>query len=93
MVGLRLNAKQTKVITYSIQKERPPVTTAEGEALGEVNDFKCLGSWVNSTEQDLTVRKALAWRSLNSMASVWKSISVESVLLHGSDCWTLKTTL
>ena len=27
--------------------------------LREVRDFKYLGSWVNSTEQDLKVRKAL----------------------------------
>ena len=41
--------------------------------LKEVKDFKDLGSWVNSTEQDLKVRKALAWRALNGMTSVWNS--------------------
>ena len=73
--------------------------------LREVRDFKYLGSWVNSTEQDLKVRKALAWRALNGMTSVWNSnlprqiklsffyATVESVLLYGSECWTLKPAL
>ncbi|KAJ4943537.1 hypothetical protein JOQ06_006037 [Pogonophryne albipinna] len=101
-VGLRLNAKKTEVITYNILPEHPPLTTTEGTVLKEVKDFKYLGSWVNSTEQDLKVRKALAWRALNGMTSVWNSnlprqiklsffyATVESVLLYGSECWTLK---
>ncbi|KAJ8361351.1 hypothetical protein SKAU_G00178760 [Synaphobranchus kaupii] len=104
-VGLWLNAKKTEVITYNIPSEHPPLTTTGGVALNEVKDFKYLGSWVNSTEQDLKVRKALAWRALNGMASVWSSslprriklsffyATVESVLLYGSECWTLKPTL
>ncbi|KAJ4939839.1 hypothetical protein JOQ06_029275, partial [Pogonophryne albipinna] len=52
-VGLRLNAKKTEVITYNILPEHPPLTTTEGTVLKEVKDFKYLGSWVNSTEQDL----------------------------------------
>ncbi|KAJ4946992.1 hypothetical protein JOQ06_009034 [Pogonophryne albipinna] len=52
-VGLRLNAKKTEVITYYILPKHPPLTTTEGTVLKEVKDFKYLGSWVNSTEQDL----------------------------------------
>ncbi|KAJ8381294.1 hypothetical protein SKAU_G00020720 [Synaphobranchus kaupii] len=104
-VGLWLNAKKTEVITYNIPSEHPPLITTGGVALNEVKNFKYLGSWVNSTEQDLKVRKALAWRALNGMASVWSSslprriklsffyATVESVLLYGSECWTLKPTL
>lgn len=73
--------------------------------LKEVKDFKYPGSRVNSTERDLTVRKALALRALNGMSSVWNSTlprrvkpsffyaAVESVLLYGRECWTLKPTL
>ena len=104
-VGLRLNAKKTKVITYNISPEHQPLTTTGGTVLKEVEDFKYLGSWVNSTEQDLKVRKALAWRALNGMTCVWNSnlprqiklsffnATVESVLLYGSECWSLKPTL
>ena len=104
-VGLRLNAKKTEVITYNTPPEHQPLTTAGGTVLKEVDDFKYLGSWVNSTEQDLKVRKALAWRALNGMSSVWNSnlpreiklsffyATVEAVLLYGSECWTLKPNL
>ena len=104
-VGLRLNSKKTEVITYNIPPGHPPLMTAEGNPLKEVSDFKYLGSWVNSTEQDIKVRKALAWRALNGMKSVWNSnlsrhikvsffqATVESVLLYGCESWTLKKTL
>ena len=49
------------------------------------------------------MRKALAWRALNGMTSVWKSnlprhikinfFSVESILHYGSDCWSLTQAL
>ena len=51
------------------------------------------------------MRKALAWRALNGMTSVWKSnlprhikisflsATVESILLYGSDCWSLTQAL
>ncbi|KAJ8257596.1 hypothetical protein GJAV_G00187470 [Gymnothorax javanicus] len=56
-------------------------------------------------EQHLKVRKALTWRALNSMNSLWKSnlprhirisffsATVESILLYGSECWTLTQAL
>ncbi|CAM4576982.1 unnamed protein product [Leuciscus chuanchicus] len=104
-VGLRVNAKKTEVMTYNVPPEHQPLITAGGTVLKEVEDFKYLGTWVNSTEQDLKVRKALAWRALNGMNSVWNSnlsrqiklsffyATVESVLLYGSECWTLNPTL
>ena len=105
-VGLRLNAKKTEVITYNISpQDHAPLKTTGGTALKEVDNFKYLGSWVNSSEQDLRVRKALAWKALNGMASVWKSnlpretklrfftATVESVLLYGCESWTLKPSL
>ena len=64
-----------------------------------------MGSRVNSTEQDIKVRKALAWTALNVMKSVWKSnlslrikvsffeALVESELLYDYESWTLKETL
>lgn len=30
-------------------------------------------AWINSTEQDLELRKTLAWKALNGMVSVWNS--------------------
>lgn len=79
----RVEAEFTRVGPRSL--DHLPLKTAGGNALAEASDFKYLGSWVNSTEQDLKVRKALAWRVLNGMKSVWKSsiprhIKITSVL-------------
>ena len=58
-VGLGLNAKKTEVMTYNIP-EHDPLRTVTGDVLKEVADFKYLGSWVESTEADIKIRKALA---------------------------------
>ena len=76
--------------------------TADGQILDVEKDFKYLGSWINSSEKDIKVRKALAWNVLHSIQTLWKSktnlplkrrrlfvATVESVLLYGSEYWTL----
>ena len=66
-----------------------------------MKDFKYLGSWVQSTGQDIKVRKAMAWKACNKLTKIWKSIlsrnlkikvfqaTVESVLLYGCETWTI----
>ena len=71
-IGLHINLGPGSM-TLKIIDKGPQCTTTGGTALKEVNDFKYLGKWVNSTEQVLKVRKALAWRALNDMASAWNS--------------------
>ena len=60
-----------------------------------------LGAWIDSTWQDVRVRKAQAWAALNKMEAIWKSklgrktkislfsATVVSVLLYGCETWTL----
>ena len=103
-MGLALNARKTEVITYNI-KDHLHLKTTSGAELRSVEDFKYLGSWVESTEKDLKIRKALAWQALNKMRSIWKSklsrdtkvrllrATVESVLLYGCEAWTMTPTL
>ena len=79
--------------------------TRDGSQLEKVQDFKYLGSWIDSTEKDIKIRKAEAWRALNKLNKIWKSnlsrgikisllsSAVESVLLYGSDTWTLTEKL
>ena len=67
-VGLLLSEKKTKVMTCNVAPD--PILTNGGIALEEVEDFKYLGSWVNSSERDIKTRKALAWKALNSMKRV-----------------------
>ena len=56
MFRLMPNRKKSEVITYNILPNHPPLRTTEGNAVKLVSNFKYLGSWVNSTEQDIKIR-------------------------------------
>ena len=98
-VGLRLNGPKTKYLVYNIDQHA--LQTLDGTTLEVQDDFKYLGSWVDGAEKDINVRKALAWRALNSMSTIWKSrmrsnlkrrffvATVESILLYGCESWAL----
>ena len=105
-VGLGLNAKKTKVMYFNVEKE--DIETIDGKKIKQAiieqsgeQDFKYLGSWINSKERDISVRKALAWEPLNTMKNVWKSnladsiklqlfrATAETVLLYGCTTWSL----
>ena len=98
-VGLGINAKKTKGLAFNIE-EPAPLHTTEGTEIEWVKDFKYLGSWVEDSVKDLSIRKALAWKALNNMSKVWKSdmrygmkcriftAAVESILLYGCEAWT-----
>ena len=99
-VGLGINAKKTKGLPLNVDSPAP-LHTADGTEIEWVEDFKYLGSWVESTEKDMSVRRALAWQALNKMSSIWTSSmrsdlkrrffvsTVESILLYGCESWTL----
>ena len=99
-VGLVLNAKKTKSVAYNID-EPTPLDTSDGTDLEWRDDFKYLGSWVDNSEKDISIRKAQAWRALNGMTKIWKSnmskdlkirffiATIESILLYGCESWAL----
>ena len=103
-VGLHMNAKKTQFIVYN-QPTQVEIHTVDGSCLEEVKDFKYLGSWVQSTEQDIKVRKAMVWKACNKLTKIWKSTlsrnlkiklfhaTVESVLLYGCETWTITTKI
>lgn len=98
-IGLQLNAKKTKVMALNTEDKK--VCTGDGTALENVEGFKYLGAHLESSENDIRVRKALAWKALHSMRRLWRSdlgddlkrrlfvATVESVLLYGAETWTL----
>ena len=75
--------------------------TADGQRLQVEKDFKYIGSYINSSEKDIKVGKALAWNVLHSMHVIWKFkinlplkrrlfvATVENVLTYRSESWTL----
>ena len=104
IVGLYCNSKKTEVQHFN-QDIPVHITAKNGEILKNVDNFKYLGSWTKSSEDDFNVRKALAWNTCHKMNKIWKSslprnikvrvflTTVESVLLYGAETWTLTKAL
>ena len=77
------------------------IRSINGGEIKEVDNFKYLGGWMKSSENDIKVRKALAWAACHKIRSIWSSTlkksikirlfisTVESVLLYNSNTWTL----
>ena len=55
-IGLCLNDEKTEAMVYNIPTPSP-LKTIGGNAIKIVENFKYLGSWMRSSEQDIKVRK------------------------------------
>ena len=75
-VGLHLNAAKTEMITYNLQV-MVDISSLKGELIKNVNDFKYLGSWIDSTLKDINVRKAQAWLHAINFRKSGNQISLE----------------
>ena len=103
-VGLQMNEDKTKYLVKNIE-DPTPVKAMSGKSIELVEDFLYLGGWVESTEKDIKVRKAKAWAACHKLKTVWNSClrkdlkvwlftaTVESVLLYGSETWTMTKRL
>ena len=102
-VGLHVNAKKTELMAFGHQD--PIILAQSGQRIKVVKNFKYLGGWMESTEKDINIRKALAWKACHKLTKIWKSTlkrsikirlfiaTVEAVLLYGCDTWTLTKKL
>ena len=101
-VGLVISDDKTKVLAINVPS---PAITLDAVQLEVVQDFKYLGSYVNSTEYDFKCRKGKAWAAFWLLKKIWVSntplqtkiklfhASVLSVLLYGSETWILSEPL
>ena len=99
-MGLHLNAKTTEVQSYNCNTPMQ-IKCLSGTILKEVDNFKYLGDWTQSSEKDFFVRKALAWLACHKLKKIWTSklsrklkerlfiATFESVLLYGAESWTI----
>ena len=105
-IGLHLNESKTKYIGVNLSDDdNTCITAASGEELERVDDFVYLGSRIMRTERDFEVRKGKAWGACHQLKTIWKSgmrkdmkirlfrATVESVLLYGSETWTMSQSL
>ena len=99
-VGLIINCKKTKVLACG---KIPPfsITLRDDSPIEHVSDFKYLGSWIRTSDKDISIRKAVATKACKNLSRVWKSAlstehrlrlfraMVEPVLLYGCETWTI----
>ena len=102
-VGLYINSKKTQCINYN--QPKGIITAIDGGVIKEVEDYKYLGAWISSSKKDFTTRRARAWDIAHKLKPLWTSkmpratkvgvltAAVESVLLYGSESWTLTAAL
>ena len=95
-----MNASKTKCVFFN-QDQNDNIQTLDGSKLEVVADFKYLGAWIGSSQHDIQVRKALAWKSCSALSKIWKSslcrnikerlfqATAESILLYGTETWTI----
>jgi hypothetical protein len=103
-IGLYLNASKTKFIRLNPSANASDLLAIDGSRIDEVEDFKYLGSYTN-TAYDMKIRIGQAWGASHALTKVWKApirkatklkvfkSCVESILLYGSESWTLTKTL
>ena len=77
-VGLLLNAKKTKYMTFYIEGA-VEIKTLDVKCLERAvtqsgdQDFRYRRAWIASTSRDIAVRKDLAWKLLHKLKEVWSS--------------------
>ena len=104
-IGLHLNSDKTEFMSFN-QVQDSVLKTVNNENIKKVDNFKYLEAWIGDTANYVKIRKALARKSCNKLNKIWKSSPmqivlkirtfltvVESVLLYGSERWTLTKSL
>ena len=101
-VRLRVNIRKTQ--NFNINTDHK-VRSVKGTQLKSVDNYTYLGSEISSMDKEIKIRIAKSWSALDKLSSIWKSnltatlkrnffrAVVESVLLYGSEAWTLTKKL
>jgi hypothetical protein len=103
MVGLKINAKKTKLMY--LNTERLPVIFVDGKQLDTVDPFNYIGSCITTedgAERDIKVRIGKARSAFIRLGNIWKTTAFSKktklklfnscvlfVLLYGSECWRM----
>ena len=106
-VGLLINAAKTKILRINIDDNTPVLL--DNEEIEAVNSFTYLGSIVNKeggTEEDVNSRLKKARNAFGMLTKIWRSThirtntkikifnsNVKSILLYGSESWSLTKKL
>ena len=71
-VGLEINVKKTEQLrlNQSTTAAQDPPLKIDGQPISIVNEFKYLGSYMASTDKDVSMRIALAWAAFHRLKSI-----------------------
>ena len=69
-IGLHVNADKTEYICFN---QRGDISTLNGGSLKLVNKFTYLWSSVSSTDNDINMRLAKEWTTIDWLLGIWKS--------------------
>ena len=107
-VGLEINIKKTEQMRLNPSNDapQPAPLQIDGQDIAVVDDFKYLGSHMESSERDINVRIGLAWGAFNKLKSVLSAQKLNldlrirffnaaciSILLYGCESWILTEAL
>ena len=105
-IGLCINVSKTEYMSLNQDSSvSMSMKSLNGEAIKNVLDFKYLGSYIASTDNDVSIRIDKAWDILNNLNKIWTSnlsirlkrnffrATFESVLVYGAITWTLTIAL
>ena len=107
-VGLEINVKKTEQLrlNQSTTSAQTPPLLIDGQSIAIVEEFKYLGSYMASTDKDVSMRIALAWTAFNKLKPILTSktgkpsVKIKmrlftaaciSILLYGCETWVLTT--
>ena len=103
-IGLKINSKKTEAMYFDIDNTEH-IHTILNSKIKIVDNFKYLGAWMESSEKDFNIRKALAWSAANKMKKLWKSsiqdslkirifrATIETIYTYGAETWTTTKTM
>ena len=98
-IGLLCNEKKTEFLSSS--NSDCSLKSLNNVNIKRVTDFKYLGLYIDDSEKDFNVRKALTWKACNKLNKIWQSnlpnalklqtfkTLIEPILLYGSETWTM----
>ena len=102
LVGLRVYIRKTQNFNINTDHKLRYVNVSQ---LKSVDNYTYLGSEISSVDKEIKIRIAKSWSALDKLSSILKSnltatlnrnffrALVESVLLYGSEAWTLTKKL
>ena len=71
-IGLQINSKNTKIMSFA-QTNPVNISTTVNAQITIVDNFKYLGSWINSSFKDFVFCKAFARKACHKMKKLWIS--------------------